>query len=133
MVLGDVGVLLPANRGSGRSLIVSWLCQALHGGETSLLAGMAMSNLGGVVAQLGDAEQAITWYQAALDAERQWLAPDAPPFLALLTNFAELLDTLGRSDEAEELAKEVIAALAPLPAPLAGRHSQSPVAFPQGG
>jgi len=80
--------------------------QTLHG-ETSLLAAMAMSNLGSVMVQLKELEQAETWYSAALETERVWLAPDAPPLLALLKNFGDLLERMERPRDAEKLAKEV--------------------------
>ena len=85
---------------------VSSCFQTLHG-ETSLLAAMAMSNLGSVMVQHNELEQAETWYSAALETERLWLGPDAPPLLALLNNIGDLMDQMMRPHEAEKFAKEV--------------------------
>ena len=57
--------------------------------------------------QHNELEQAETWYSAALETERLWLAPDAPPLLALLNNIGDLMDQMMRPHEAEKFAKEV--------------------------
>lgn len=72
-----------------------------------MLAAMAMSNLGSVMVQHKELEQAETWYSAALETERLWLSPDAPPLLALLNNIGDLMDQMERPHDAEKFAKEV--------------------------
>ncbi|MCA9794161.1 MAG: tetratricopeptide repeat protein, partial [Candidatus Eremiobacteraeota bacterium] len=67
-----------------------------------------LNDMGLLYRQIGDAEQAVTYFRQANAIHEKSLGPNHPLTCTSLTNLAQAYSSLGRHDEAEKLLREAL-------------------------
>lgn len=80
-------------------------------GDVDLLVALLQNNLGFVLKQQGKFDEAMIFYQDALNTRRQLLKDDHADIIVSMHNIAELLDAQGQSEAANKLRTDIVSLL----------------------